>query len=698
MKSGMANCKSKRLFVSSKHSKLAMKKKIYTCCFLYTFIFCGAIAQDTKSENYWELADGKSITWDLTKEEKLPHKDNIELSGKKVSVILYYEIDTAKNLSITKDVIFPQLRTYNKSNEPDWKKYRAYFRKKVGNDANPAISYNEKLIIPSKIDSVKISGMLTFYCTPVDGLMVTKTIYPSMENRFLVEQWDVKNIDNTEKTVFFTNYNLQQKELGYKGTYRHEVYSNANDRMVLAPNESYSFPMYYGATLNEEKASDFDFKEALKERKQYLKTIRENLVLQTPDEIINTLFYFSKIRASESIFDSSMGLVHSPGGGNYYTGIWANDQVEYSGPFFPYLGYKAANTAAFNTYQKFLENIPKEDTHIPYAFEVDGIFPMKHLDRGDAAMIVYGTSLYLLSTGDIAQSKQLWPLIEWSIAYCHKKRNKEGAVQSASDEMEGRIETGTANLSTSTLYYGGLRYASRLAKELKLFDKASLYEKRADEMEKVIENYFGSTMEGLETYKYFEENNLLRHWICLPLTMGIDKRKEGTLAALFKKLWTKNGILVELNPEVPVEKAIFWDRATLYALRGAMKVGEVNLAYDKLKSYSQKRLLGDHVPYAIEAFPENNMKHLSAESALYCRIITEGLLGIEPMGFGKTQLSPSLPEAWDYIELKNVYISDKPMDISVKRKERKLQVKVVSDGKVLLNKSIKNGNSIMVIH
>ena len=688
----------KPLFVSSKNSNLIMKKYFHLFSLLFIFSFYSSIAQDLVSPNFWKLSDEKSIVWDLTNEVRLPHKDNIEMSGRKVSAILYYEIDEEKNLSITKDVIFPQLRTYNKSNEPDWKKYRAYFRKKVGEDASPTITYNEKLIIPSKIDSIKISGMLTFYCTPVNGLQVTKTLYPSMENRFLVEKWDIKNIDAAEKEVFFTNYSLQQKELGYKGMYRHEVYSDATDKRTIAPNESYSFPVYYGATLNEEKASDFDFDSALVQRKQFLKELQSNLVLNTPDAVINTLFYFSKIRASESIFDSSMGLVHSPGGGNYYTGIWANDQVEYSGPFFPYLGYENASTAAFNTYKKFLENIPVEDTHIPYAFEVDGIFPMKHLDRGDAGMIAYGTSLYLLSIGDMEQSKKLWPLIEWSIEYCHKMRNGAGAVQSEFDEMEGRIETGTANLSTSTLYYGGLKYASRLAKELKLAKAAALYATRANEMEAVIENYFGSTMEGLETYKYFEENVLLRHWICLPLTMGIDKRKEGTLAALFEKLWTKNGILVELNPEVPVEDAIFWDRATLYALRGAMRVGEVDLAYNKLKSYSQKRLLGDHVPYAIEAFPENNMKHLSAESALYCRIVTEGLLGIEPMGFNKTQLSPSLPDGWDFLSLKNVFIAGAPMDISINRRKGKLLVRVENKGQVLLNKTIKIGASTLVKH
>ncbi len=672
-----------------------MKKICVTGCLTVAF-FTMAFAQDTINQNFWNINTEKSIVWDVTVEDRLPHNDHIELSGRKVSAILYYEVDSLRNLLISRDVIFPQLRTYNKSNEPDWKKYRAYFRRTIKDDVSPYIKLGNKIIVPAKIDSVQLSGKVTFFCTPVDGIQVTKVFYPSMEDRYLVEEWQVKNISKDRQNVEFSNVDFKQSQLGYKGTYSHHVFSTAKDSLVLAPESTYSFPIYYGATLNEEPKSSFNFETAQKQRDAFLTEVYEKLQLKTPDSIINTLFYFSKIRAAESIFDSSMGLVHSPGGGNYYVGIWANDQVEYSGPFFPYLGYPKGSVAAYNTYEKFLANIPETDTHIPYAFEVDGNFPMKHLDRGDAAMIAYGTSLYLLASGDRQEAQTLWPLVQWSINYCHKMRNQDGAVQSESDEMEGRIETGTANLSTSTLYYGGLKYASRLAKELGLTAKSKLYERRATVMKNVVEDYFGATMDGLETYKYFKENRMLRHWICLPLTMGIDQRKEDTLTALFERLWTENGVLVELNPDVPIEDAIFWDRATLYALRGAMRVGEVNLAYQKLHDYSQKRLLGDHVPYAIEAYPENNMQHLSAESALYCRILTEGLLGIEPLGFKTTQLSPSLPEDWNFLSLNNVYISGKPMDISIQRLNEKLQIHIKAQGRTVVKKLINDGEKLFV--
>ncbi|MEL7145511.1 MAG: six-hairpin glycosidase-like protein, partial [Bacteroidota bacterium] len=532
----------------------------------------------------------------------------------------------------------------------------------------------------------------------VNSLQVTKTLYPSMDDRLLVEEWQLTNIGDTKMSVNIGGVDYTQTEKGYKGDYTFRVYSDADKGVHLNAGESYTFPVYHGALLNDEPEEHFDMIRARDSRKTFLKVCQQQLVMSTPDCVLDRMFYFAKIRAAESIFESSMGLVHSPGGGNYYVGIWANDQVEYSGPFFPLMGYATAGKAAYNTYQKFLENIPKDEGHIPYAFEVDGNFPMTHLDRGDAAMIAYGTSLYLLNAGKKNEVMELWPLIEWSIEYCHRMRNAEGAVQSESDEMEGRIPTGEANLSTSTLYYGGLKYAVMLARELGKSQLAKLYDRRAREMEQVIETYFGSTIEGLSTYRYFDGNQKLRHWICLPLTMGITQRKKETLAALFGTMWTDNGVLVEYDPDREIdEKQTFWDRATLYALRGALKVGATEVTMEKLIAYSRKRLLGDHVPYAVEAYPENNMKHLSAESALYARIYVEGVFGIEPAGFNRFAISPSLPKDWEKASMQQIYLGGKPYDIYLSKEKGGVRVKVVNEGQAVVNRVVRNGKPAYLI-
>src|SRR5262249_46100077 len=129
-------------------------------------------------------------------------------------------------------------------------------------------------------------------------------------------------------------------------------------------------------------------------------------------------------------------------------------------------------------------------------------------------------------------------------------------------------------------------------------------------------------------------------------------------------------------------KNTFWDRSTLYALRGVFAVGETKRALDYLTYYTNRRLLGDHVPYPVEAYPEGNQRHLSAESAPYARIYTEGLFGIRPPGLRSFNLTPRLPDAWPSMSLKNVHAFGNVFDLDVTRaSSRKLTVKIHSIGK-----------------
>ena len=648
-------------------------------------------------DDYWRIGPAqRSITWDLTAEQRLPHGDNLEMAGRRVATIIDYEVDAAGYLTLSRDVIFPQLRTYTRTDEPDWKKYRAYYRHTFGDELLPTLTTGERRLQPGPLDSVVIDGTLRFYHRPAAGVAVVRTLLPSMTQRAVVEIFELTNTTDSTIRVRVGEVDYRRGSTGYKGSYGVQVRHDAPSTIVLTPGERYDYAVYFTATLNDESLAKLHRREVLEERSAFLLEMERKLVLTTPDPVLNTLFYFSKIRNSESIYESTLGLIHSPGGGNYYVGTWANDQVEYNGPFFPFLGYATGNEAAYNTYKWFLENIPTDpDRHIPYSVEVDGNFVMQHVDRGDAAMIAYGTAQYLLARADKGEAKELWPLVEWCLDYCHRKRNAAGAVLSESDEMEGRIPTGDANLATSSLYYGGLKFGARLADELGMGARAAQYRERAKEMEAVIENYFGAEMSGLATYRYFDGNENLRHWICLPLVMGIDTRREATLEALFGKLWTKDGILVELKP-TPDGEPLFWDRGTLYAFRGAFKAGATALGLDRLQSYSRTRLLGSRVPYVVEAYPENGMRHLSAESGLYCRVFIEGIFGIEQQGFRAFSLRPRLPEAWPGMRLRQMQAFGATHDISVVREGKQLRVRIERNGTELLNQRIEPGERIVV--
>ena len=210
-------------------------------------------------------------------------------------------------------------------------------------------------------------------------------------------------------------------------------------------------------------------------------------------------------------------------------------------------------------------------------------------------------------------------------------------------------------------------------------------------MRAAINSYFGATVEGFETYRYYAGNTVLRAWICIPLTVGIYDRAHGTIAALFSpRLWTQDGLATQAGERT------FWDRSTLYALRGVLAAGDTERAMPFLTYYSNRRLLGEHVPYPVEAYPEGNQRHLAAESALYCRIYTEGLFGMRPTGLDSFRVTPRLPKGWDSMRLKKVHAYGKDFDVVVTRAGEKLRVETAAGGKVLSSKLIEPGGSMEV--
>jgi len=592
----------------------------------------------------WRITSKTSIQWDLNESDTIQHADNIELAGKKVAGIVSYKIDKEQNLEIERQVFFPQIHPLIKDTDPDWYVYRAYAKPIFKDDVLPGIYINSRQITAGKLNSVTIDGKISFDHHPNShGVKFHRSFYPSMNNAEFNERITLTNTTDTLITFQSTGTMFVKEGMSRNGGYAVIISPDVKQEFTLAPDSSYSYLVQIGA-MSTSRPSEMS-KDGL-ERDSFLRLMAESLILETPNDTLNTLFEFSKIRASESIFESQLGLIHSPGGGRYYVGIWANDQAEYVSPFFPYLGYEIGNQSAMNTYRAFSGEMNQEYKPIRYAFEIEGQVPPFLLDRGDAAMIAYGAGQYALAQGSFEEAEELWPLITWCLEYCHRKLNAAGVVVSESDEMEGRIETGDANLSTSSLYYGALEQAYDLGQALGKKDLRKFQQRRLA-LGKAIEGFFGANVEGLDTYRYYDGHTKLRHWICLPLVVGINTRKDATIKGLFERLWTENGVHVEKNSPNPQVSNIFWDRGTLYALRGTFLSGATEVSLEKLEEFSAKRLLGSRVPYVVEAYPEGSMAHLSAESGLYCRVFIEGMFGIKPTSLSSFTMIPRLPKGWD---------------------------------------------------
>src|SRR5262249_19966721 len=124
--------------------------------------------------------------------------------------------------------------------------------------------------------------------------------------------------------------------------------------------------------------------------------------------------------------------------------------------------------------------------------------------------------------------------------------------------------------------------------------------------------------------------------------------------------------------------------------------GETKKAIDYLVYYSTRRLLGEHVPYPVEAYPEGNQRHLSAESALYCRIFTEGMFGIRPTGFRSFSFTPRLPRAWANMKLKEIQAFGNVFDLAVTRSGGKLKVEITRGGKTVNSHLVEESETVPV--
>lgn len=639
----------------------------------------------------WHIAPDNKIVW--TVDGQIPHEDHIEMSGKQVSVVLRYGVDCNGGFTLNKSMVWPLLRTIpNNTHASLMRRY----------DWNPlsGITVNGRSFTNEKVKDITLKGMLTVKSTFDQGYYgqweLTREYLPSAELPALVELYQVVNTGKGNLSIEIPEDGFvahTDPAKGVTGSYTIEGKLDRNGFFTLQPGDTLRFTASVSAHRQNESPVKIDAEAEKAKRMDLVNGWMDKLVLETPDSVINRMFAFSKIRACESIYETQGGPMHGPGGESYYAAIWANDQAEYINAYFPFTGYEYGNASALNSFRHFARFMNWEWKPIPSSIVAEGLDIWNGVgDRGDAAMIAYGASRYALAYGNREVAEELWQLITWCLEYCKRKLNAEGVVTSDTDELENRFPSGDANLCTSSLYYDALISASYLAKELNKGSKiANTYRSQAAELRKNIEKYFGAKVEGFDTYAYYKGNDILRSWICIPLTVGINERAQGTIDALFSpRLWTENGLLTQAGDQT------FWDRSTLYALRGVYAAGETEKATDYLHRYSATRLLGEHVPYAIEAWPEGGQRHLSAESGLYGRIITEGMFGIRPVGFKEFIATPRLPQAWNEMRLRNICAFGTTFDMEVNRLANgKLQVSVWQKGKKKTY-TVKDGNSINI--
>lgn len=600
--------------------------------------------------------------------------NHIEMAGRKTAAIISYGTDSANNLKLNLHAVYPTLRYYPNDTHSSFD----------NNFKGVSIAANGKNL-REKVRSFEFDGVLTIN-TSIGKLYVAREYYAANYSKALIERITIVNTADNAVDIDIVRKDKTISLSKYASVHNEEIIVTVvadTENLNLNKGESKTVNIAYCAELKS-KNIDINFEREYAHRREFLSEMGNKLKIETPSDTINTMTKFAKIRACESIFDTKGGLMHCPGGGGFYAAVWTNDQCEYVNPLFAYLGYNVGIEQSINCYNLYKKYIKPNVTMISSIIaEGDDVWHGAG-DRGDNAMYAYGLARFLLARADRELALEYLPYLQTCLEYTISRINSDGVVVSDSDELENRFESGKANLCTSCLAYDALISNAILFKEMGKNDIAKYYQEIADKLKANIINYFSACVEGYETFRYCKGEKRLRSWICMPMVVGIFERAEGTADALLSdKLRRGNGLLTRSG-----EKA-FWDRSLLYGLRGLFNAGYADRAIELFESYSKTRLLGSHIPYAVEAFPEGNQAHLSAESGLYVRILIEGVLGLKFVGLGKFILQPHLPSKWDSFNVKNISIGDKLIDISVVRNKDSYDIKCEFNGE-----SLKQVNSV----
>jgi hypothetical protein len=589
------------------------------------------------------------------------------MSGRRVSFILTYGTRENGTLILERHLVWPSLRIVPNNTHGS-------FQQSIPDEAVPVLCIGTSsgatsypLSVTERPFGFFLDGTAGVDCTGEGhAVKIRRILFPSQTRRCAHEIIELENTGN--KAIRARLSGKTRKALSYtkgtKGVYIVEITQDGERERVIPPAGKTRFHISYSARIAHEPPGRVteNAEDALGLRHERVEALGNACELDTGNPVLDLMFRFAKLRAGESIFDTLNGPFHSPGGKSFYAATWCNDEIQYAAPWFACTADELAVRASINACRSYIPFMSDAMISIPSSIIAEGL-DFWELDRGDESMYAYGLSKFLLYHGDEKLAQRFFPAMDWCIRSTLARLNDQGVPLSETDELEGRFDSGKANLSTACQLYGGLRYGAMLARDLGERGKEGIYLESARALRKSIDLYFGADIRGHHTYRYYEGNEKLRSWICLPLCVGIDDRRQGTVEALLDDaLWSEYGMLTEEGTKT------VWDRSGLFFFKAVFSdAGVHEKGGGKFFRYCSERLLGGHVPYAIEAYPDADMQQLSGESALFCLIITEGLLSIEPEGLRRFSFLPRLPMNLDHIFLCRVWLCGAAYDIEIKK-------------------------------
>nr|MDE6659545.1 hypothetical protein [Eubacterium sp.] len=356
-------------------------------------------AEDLNIPRKRYLNEANEVVWNIG-EEKGSCADHIEMAGFYASTIISYGKDAKGRLKLMKHLVVPTLRTQPNVTQSSF----CY-----NFNASPVdVKVNHKKVVEYPKE-ISVKGNLKINSLTDSDVSVIREFVPAVQQPALIEIIHICNNGSSDCTVEICAKPFSKKLNAYfcvDGAITAKCVSafgdvfNAsskeNRKLTLKSKDSIKLYAVYYAYRKKDLA-DFSIVNEIEARRKFVDEMFTSLRLETPIKELNAQFSHCVLRGSESIFKTQNGLMHAPGGGNYYAALWTNDQCEYANPFFPFSGYTAGIEQSINCYSLYESYMDKSDK--PMAEKralVTSIisggtdFWNGAGDRGDGEMYAYG--------------------------------------------------------------------------------------------------------------------------------------------------------------------------------------------------------------------------------------------------------------------------------------------------------------------
>jgi hypothetical protein len=263
------------------------------------------------AQNRWHILPDGGIEWKT--DRRLPHSDNIEMSGKQVSLWVQYEVGTDSALHLTRTIVFPSFRLLpNNTHASMMYKVADQDLPRIlinGRPMNADIYYGVPLNdLPEKTISIRHKGIMETTSRLLSmnaDLQLKRSLFPSDNRAMALEKLVFINTGDKPVKIEMEELYKEQRPAESRvvnGPLRFVTGTVGSGEKTVAPGDSVIFGLFYAALRGTGTIDAPSLAAEEQGRKDRVAGILSLMQLETPDTLLNTAFAFAKIRATESIF------------------------------------------------------------------------------------------------------------------------------------------------------------------------------------------------------------------------------------------------------------------------------------------------------------------------------------------------------------------------------------------------------------